>query len=122
MGACNDEVVASAEEELFQGFRKRNVGETTVQDGFQFWIPSGDGVANYDEVCVSREILGGVTFGECDPFVFQKGAHGRVNVIIGACDGVTLGGHSGGYGPHGRAADANEMNVAEGGLHKKRGG
>ena len=111
MGACDDQIMAFPEEELFEGFGEGNVGEAPVEHGLEFRITSGDCVSNNNQVRVCGEVVRRVASRERDALIFEEGTHGGVDILIGSGDLVALGSHGGSDGPHGGAADADKVDV-----------
>ena len=66
------------------------------------------------------QVLGPVAFAQSAmPFLLKERAHRRIDVRVGAGDDETLVAQGGGHRAHGRAANAQEVEVFEVGEHER---
>ena len=65
------------------------------------------------------QVLGTITLAQRDALLLQERGHGRINVLVGAGDDVALVAQGGGDRAHGRAADAQKVEVLEVGEHER---
>src|SRR5438477_4767622 len=70
--ASDHEIVAAAEEIIFQNFREREIEKFPVQDRFYLRIAALHRVADYDNINIGRNIFRAIAFLEGDAFLFQK--------------------------------------------------
>jgi hypothetical protein len=81
------------------------------EDGFEFGVSAGEGVADDGEVGFRGKILFGVSFVEDDtPFAEEIG-HGRIDSLIGSGDLKTQFAEHRGDGAHATSSDSKEVEV-----------
>ena len=100
----DNQVMPPAEKELFKCLRERKVSELAVEDSFDGWIPSREGISDDDDICMG-DILAPESRCDNDPFGFQKRGHRGVNFIVLAGDDEPSIFHCGSDGSHRGAAD-----------------
>jgi len=64
--------------------RTRRVGDPPIEHRFYFRIAAGDGIAYDDQIRRRVQIRRAVTGHERDTLLFELGAHGGINVLVGA--------------------------------------
>ena len=109
--ARDDQRFAAHQELLAQQGGHRGEGNPLIEYALDFWIASGERVADDDEIRGWFEIGFGVRFQNGDAEPAQQVAHGRIGSLVGAGDAMSPQLEQPGQRRHGGAADATEVNV-----------
>ena len=94
-------------EEFGEGDKRNAVGE----DGFEFGVSAGEGVADDGEVGFRGEIFFGVAFVEDDTPIAEKIGHGRIDSLIGSGDLQSQFAEHCGDGAHATSSNAKEVEM-----------
>ena len=94
-------------EELGEGDKGNAVGE----DGFEFGVSAGEGVADDGEVGFRGEVLFGVAFVEDYTPITEEIGHGRIDSLIGSSDLQSQFAEHCGNSAHATSSDSKEVEV-----------
>ena len=119
MGSRDDKIMPPAKEKLFKGLRKRQIAKFTVEHRFHRGISAHHRIADHDQIR-RWDILWSKALCDGDPFVSQKGGHGRINVVVLPADNKAVLAHRGSHRSHRRSANAQKMEMFERMVHKPR--
>jgi len=114
--AGDDERFAPGEEFIMNDLRHGGERQLAVKHVLQFSVAARDGVADDGEIGRGLQVGLGKRLGNGNAKAREQVGHGRIGRLIGAGDAVALLLEESGERGHGRAADADEMNVLVG-LH-----
>ena len=81
------------------------------EDGFEFGVSTGEGVADDGEVRFRGKILFGVAFVKDDAPISEKIGHGRIDSLIGSGDLKSQFTEHCGNGTHATSCDSKEVKV-----------
>ncbi|MDR6234962.1 hypothetical protein QE440_002703 [Pseudomonas psychrotolerans] len=111
MGPGHCQYPAALQHMLGQPLWAGDIGQTFVQHVFHRRIAARQGVADHHQVRRGVELRRVVALGQLDALGFQLGAHGRIDVGIGA--GHAMAGFLGQHRerPHEGAADTEDVDV-----------
>ena len=112
VGSGDDERFAAFEKFLAQQRGHGGEGNALVEDAFDFRIAAGERIADDDEIGSGIEIRFGVGLEDGNAERAKQIAHGRIGGLVGAGDAMALELKQAGERGHGRAADADEVDVA----------
>ena len=111
VGSCDDERRAAAEEFFAQQCGHGGEGNALVEDALDFRIAARERVADNHEIGRGREVRFGVRLEDGDAERMEQIAHGRIGGLVGAGDAMALELEQPCKRGHGRAADADEMDM-----------
>jgi len=112
VGAADDEALAVGEEFVVDERGHRRHRDALVEDDFELRVAARDGVADDDEVGCGLEVGGAVGLEDGDALGAELVGHGWVGGGIRARHAVAVDTEHAGEGGHGRAADADEVDVS----------
>ena len=112
VGSGDDERFAAGEEFFAQERGHGGEGNALVEDALDFRIAAGERIADDDEIGSGVEIRFGVGLEDGNAERAKQIAHGRIGSFVRTGDAMALELQQAGERGHGRAADADEMNVA----------
>ena len=111
MGAGHHDGLPVAHQEAVQGLGQGEAGEVLGQDRLGLGVVPADDVAHHHQVGDRRQVFRAVAVLDGNPQALKQGAHGRVDVLVGAGHVVALLLQDAGQGGHAGAADAEEVDV-----------
>ncbi len=98
-------------QEAVQGLGQGEAGEVLGQDRLGLGVVPADDVPHHHQVGDRRQVLRAVAVLNGDSQPLKQGAHGRVDVLVGAGHPMALLLQDAGQGRHAGAADAEEVDV-----------
>jgi len=99
------------EEPAAEEFGEGDKGNAVGEDGFEFGVPAGEGIADDGEVGFRGKIFLGVAFVEDDTPITEEIGHGRIDSLIGSGDLKTQFAEHCGDGAHATSGDSKEVEV-----------
>ena len=117
VSAADHEAALALDDLALEQLRHRHVGPLALQQGLQFLVAARDGVADDVEVGGRRQRFGAVALRHRDAGLAQHVRHRRIHLLIRPRNRVAEGAQGDGGGAHGRAADADEMEMFGRGRH-----
>jgi len=111
VGAGDDEIARLVEEPTAEEFGEGDKGNAVGEDGFEFGVSAGEGVADDGEVGFRGEILFVVAFVEDDTPIAKEIGHGRIDSLIGSGDLKSQFAEHCGDGTHATSCNSKEVEM-----------
>ena len=111
VGAGHHQALAVPHQEAVQGLGQGEPGEVFLQHRLGLGVVPADDVAHHHQVGDRRQVFRAVAVLDGDSQALQQGAHGRIDVLVGAGHPIALLLQNAGQGRHAGAADAQEVDV-----------
>ena len=99
------------DEDFLENFRQGTVGNLLVQGRLNLRIAPGDRIADHHQIGAGAEMRFGKSLEDGNAPILQEGGHGRVDIPVRAGDTEPLLLKHARQRSHGRAADADQVDV-----------
>ena len=111
VGAGHHHGLPVAHQEAVQGLGQGEAGQVSGQHRLGLGVVPADDVPHHHQVGGRNQVFRAVAVLKRDSQALQQGAHGRVDVLVGAGHAIALLLQDTGQGRHAGAADAEEVDV-----------
>ena len=116
MCAGDDQIVASAQNEMTQRLGHREVEQLAVQNGLHSRVATRHGISDHDQIC-RGDVIRLESLSDGNSLGLQEGGHRRIHIVILTSHPESFVFHRGRDGAHRCAADAEKVHMLRSLVH-----